>query len=68
MAEHRKAKRIWEQPKLVILVRGRPEELVLLACKTLTNSGADTAIVLKPVYTADVLNMKVREILCKPHF
>lgn len=33
-----------------------------------TDSGADTAIVLKPVYTAEVLKMKVREILCKPHF
>ena len=33
-----------------------------------THRGADTAIVLKPVYTAEVLKMKVREILCKPHF
>jgi hypothetical protein len=26
-------KKIWERPKLIILERGRPEELVLVACK-----------------------------------
>ena len=27
-------KKIWEKPKLTVLVRGRPEENVLIACKT----------------------------------
>jgi hypothetical protein len=26
-------KKIWEKPKLIILLRGRPEELVLAGCK-----------------------------------
>ena len=27
------AKKIWERPKLIILERGRPEEMVLAGCK-----------------------------------
>jgi len=30
--------------------------------------GADTAVVLKPVNTNNFFDLKVREILCKPHF
>ncbi len=30
--------------------------------------GADTAVVLKPVNTSDFFDIKIREILCKPHF
>ncbi len=33
-----------------------------------TGRGADTAVVLKPVNSADFFDMRVREILCKPHF
>ncbi len=33
-----------------------------------TGRGADTAIVLKPVNTHDFFDLRVREILCKPHF
>lgn len=33
-------KKTWQKPKLIILVRGRPEEMVLSACKTSTSSGA----------------------------
>ena len=33
-----------------------------------TGVGADYAIVLKPVNSNDFFNLKVREILCKPHF
>ncbi len=33
-----------------------------------TGRGADTAVVLKPVNTNDFFDMKVQEILCKPHF
>jgi hypothetical protein len=44
MAEHHKSKRIWEKPELVILVRGRPEELVPTACKgTVKPAGAGNA-------------------------
>ncbi len=33
-----------------------------------TGRGADTAVVLSPVNTSDFFDMKVKEILCKPHF
>lgn len=33
-----------------------------------TGRGADTAVVLKPVNTNDFFNLRIREILCKPHF
>jgi hypothetical protein len=33
-----------------------------------TGRGADTAIVLCPVNTGDFFRLKVKEILCKPHF
>lgn len=29
-----KMRKTWQKPKLVVLVRGRPEECVLSACKT----------------------------------
>lgn len=29
-----KMRKTWQKPKLVVLVRGRPEEHVLAACKT----------------------------------
>ncbi len=29
----------WEKPKLIVLVKGRPEEAVLLLCKTNGQSG-----------------------------
>jgi len=33
-----------------------------------TGRGADTALVLSPVNSFDFFNLKVKEILCKPHF
>ena len=33
-----------------------------------TGRGADTAVVLRPVNSGDFFDLKVREILCKPHF
>ncbi len=33
-----------------------------------TGRGADTAVVLKPVNTLDFFDIRVSEILCKPHF
>jgi hypothetical protein len=33
-----------------------------------THEGVDTAIVLKPVNTHNFFDLKVKEILCKPHF
>jgi len=33
-----------------------------------TDGGADSAIVLRPVNTHNFFDLKVREILCKPHF
>ena len=33
-----------------------------------TGRGADTVVVLKPVNTNDFFDMKIQEILCKPHF
>ena len=32
-----------------------------------TGRGADTAVVLRPTNTSDFFDMKVREVLCKPH-
>jgi hypothetical protein len=36
-----KMRKTWQKPKLVVLVRGRPEEFVLAACKT---AGAPTEV------------------------
>ena len=33
-----------------------------------TSRGADTALVLRPVNTDDFFDLRVKEILCKPHF
>jgi len=33
-----------------------------------TSRGADTALVLRPVNTEDFFDLRVKEILCKPHF
>ena len=33
-----------------------------------TSRGADTAVVLSPVNSVDFFDMRVKEILCKPHF
>jgi hypothetical protein len=33
-----------------------------------TDRGADTAVVLRPVNSNDFFDLKVKEILCKPHF
>jgi len=32
----------WDKPKLIILTRGRPEEVVLQACKAADESGSST--------------------------
>jgi hypothetical protein len=29
----------WEKPKLIILARGQPEERILVACKTMYDTG-----------------------------
>jgi hypothetical protein len=41
------------------------EDVVVVAG---TGRGADTAVVLSPVNTMDFFDLKVKEILCKPHF
>ncbi len=33
-----------------------------------TDKGVDTALLLRPVNSLDFFNLKIREILCKPHF
>jgi len=33
-----------------------------------THAGADTALVLQPVNSVDFFDLKIKEILCKPHF
>jgi hypothetical protein len=32
--------KMWEKPKLIILVRGKPEEAILVFCKSAALSGA----------------------------
>ncbi len=39
MKRPQSAKRAWRQPKLIVLLRARPEENVLLACKGTFVSG-----------------------------
>lgn len=41
------------------------EEIIAIAGR---KNGADTALVLKPVNSHDFFDLKIREILCKPHF
>jgi len=41
------------------------EEIIVIAG---TGRGADTAVVLKPVNSHNFFDLKVKEILCKPHF
>ncbi len=41
------------------------EDIIVVAG---TGRGADTAIVLRPVNSMDFFDLKVKEILCKPHF
>ena len=43
----------------------RTDENIVIAG---TGVGADYAIVLKPVNSNDLFDLKVREIICKPHF
>jgi len=33
-----------------------------------SGQGSDTAVVLKPVNTHNFFDLKIKEILCKPHF
>ena len=33
-----------------------------------TSRGADTAVVLRPVNSHNFFDLKIKEILCKPHF
>jgi len=42
------------------------DEIVI--CIAGTQRGADTAVVLKPVNTHKFFDLRIREILCKPHF
>ena len=41
------------------------EDIIVIAG---SSRGADTAVVLKPVNTHDFFDLKIKEILCKPHF
>ncbi len=41
------------------------EDVVVVAG---SGRGADTAVVLRPVNSMDFFDLKVKEILCKPHF
>jgi len=44
------------------------EDIIAIAGTGGEGRGADTALVLKPVNSHDFFDLKVREILCKPHF
>lgn len=41
------------------------EDIIVIAG---TGRGADTAVVLRPANSSDFFDLKVKEILCKPHF
>jgi hypothetical protein len=40
------------------------EDIIVIAG---TGGGADYAVVLRPVHSNDFFDMKIKEILCKPH-
>ncbi len=46
------------------LVRTDEDAIVIAG----TGRGADTAVVLRPVNSSDFFDLKIKEILCKPHF
>jgi hypothetical protein len=46
----------------------RTDEEVISIAGTGSSGGADTAVVLKPVNTHNFFDLKIKEILCKPHF
>jgi len=39
MTKQEQRKRAWVKPQLIVLVRGRPEENVLLGCKYISQAG-----------------------------
>ena len=44
---------------------GTDEDIIAIAG---TGKGADTAVVLSPVNSHNFFDLKIKEILCKPHF
>ena len=38
-----KEKKVWSEPELIVMVRSRPEEAVLAACKKAGGSGLNAA-------------------------
>jgi hypothetical protein len=44
---------------------GVDEDIIVIAG---SGRGADYAVVLKPVYSNDFFDLKIKEILCKPRF
>jgi hypothetical protein len=44
---------------------GTEEDIICIAG---TAGGADYAVVLKPVHSGDFFDLRIKEILCKPHF
>ena len=44
---------------------GIDEDIIVIAG---SGRGADYAVVLKPVYSNDFFDLKIKEILCKPRF
>jgi len=44
-------KKIWTEPELIVLVRSKPEEAILRACKTDVNAGPVETFRICIVYT-----------------
>ena len=40
-------KKVWKKPQLIVLCRARPEESVLVVCKSLANSPAGPGLIRK---------------------
>lgn len=40
--ENMAQKKLWQKPELIVLVRSKPEEAVLAACKKTTGTGVTT--------------------------
>ena len=41
-SEERRVKKTWSKPELIVLVRGKPEEAVLVACKGFVQTTGDS--------------------------
>ena len=47
-------KKVWQKPILIVLVRSKPEETVLVACKTSAHTGPESAYAIVCLKSGDL--------------